>query len=66
MGLCSIIVATGLLMALTRFVGRTCKLEGVTPKEHINVAPTTTNCGIRLPSFVFHPKAYKDYERAVN
>lgn len=43
-------------MALTRFVGRTCKLEGITPKEHINVAPTTTNCGIPLPSLVFTPK----------
>jgi hypothetical protein len=54
------IVAAGLLVAFTRFVGGTCKLEGVTPKEHINVAPTTTSCGIRFPSLVFTLGAYKD------
>jgi hypothetical protein len=59
-------VAAGLLVAFTRFVGRTCKLEGIAPKEHINVAPVTTNCGMEFPVLVVLPEAYKDYERAVS
>lgn len=54
-GLLSIMVAAGLLMALTRFAGRTCKFEGATPKEHINVAPATTSCGIWLPLHISTP-----------
>jgi hypothetical protein len=59
-------VATGLLVAVTRFVGRTCKVEGIAPKEHINVAPATTSCGMEFPVLVVLPEAYKDYERAVS
>ena len=45
-GLLSIMVAAGLLVALTLFAGRTWKFEGATPKEHTNVAPATTSGGI--------------------
>lgn len=46
MGLLSRIVAAGLLVAVTRFVGKTSKLLDMTPKEHVKIAPATTSCGI--------------------
>jgi len=48
-GLLSMIVAAGLLDALTMFAGGTTKLEGAVPKEHFNIAPAVTSCGIQLP-----------------
>jgi hypothetical protein len=65
MGLLSKITAVGLLIIFTRLVGRTWKVEGVSPKEHLNVAPRTTICGIYKPilSFILKLIRFVRYSR---
>jgi hypothetical protein len=50
-GLLSIMVAAGLLLVLTRAVGKTLSVLGPVPKLHIIVAPEQTSCGILCLSF---------------
>jgi hypothetical protein len=41
-------VAAGMLLAFTIDVGRTDKVDGATPNEHVIIAPLTTSCGIAV------------------
>ncbi len=45
-GILSMIVAAGILLAVTRFSGVTTILLGATPKLQASIAPMTTNCPI--------------------
>lgn len=53
-GILSIMVAAGILEALTQLVGRTIRLDGAIPKEHIQGAPFTTCC----PPIVITPSHF--------
>lgn len=45
-GLLSIILAAGISLVITLFSGKTIRVDGATPKEHIMAAPIHTCCGI--------------------
>ena len=45
-GILSMIVAAGMLPALTKFSGVTIMLDGADPNEHFNIAPIVTACAM--------------------